>query len=33
VLLGAELIKAGDVDGSVKEKFRAALNERDIRIG
>ncbi|THY20107.1 hypothetical protein D6D02_02021, partial [Aureobasidium pullulans] len=33
VLLGAELIKAGDVDASVKEKFRTALNERDIRIG
>ncbi|THZ69978.1 hypothetical protein D6C85_06292 [Aureobasidium pullulans] len=33
VLLSAELIKAGDVDESVKEKFRAALNERDIRIG
>ncbi|KAI5277063.1 hypothetical protein E4T47_00105 [Aureobasidium subglaciale] len=33
VLLGAELIKAEDVDGDVKEKFRLALREKEIRIG
>lgn len=33
VLLCAELIKAEDVETSVKEKFRVALNERDIKLG
>ncbi|KAI5204836.1 hypothetical protein E4T39_03400 [Aureobasidium subglaciale] len=33
VLLGAELIKAGDVDEDVKEKFKVALREKEIRIG
>ena len=33
VLLAAELIKAEDVEESVKEKFRTALREREIRIG
>jgi hypothetical protein len=33
VLLAAELIKAGDVDEGVKDKFRSALSEREIRIG
>jgi hypothetical protein len=33
VLLAAELIKAGDVDESVKDKFKSALSEREIRIG
>jgi hypothetical protein len=33
VLLAAELIKAGDVEESIKEKFRTALREREIRIG
>ncbi|KEQ93599.1 hypothetical protein AUEXF2481DRAFT_6668 [Aureobasidium subglaciale EXF-2481] len=33
VLLGAELIKAEDVDGDVKEKFKLALREKEIRIG
>ncbi|KAI4716088.1 hypothetical protein E4T48_07749 [Aureobasidium sp. EXF-10727] len=33
VLLAAELIKAEDVDENVKEKFRIALREREIRIG
>lgn len=33
VLLAAELIKAEDVDESVKERFRTVLREREIRIG
>jgi hypothetical protein len=33
VLLAAELIKAGDVEESIKDKFRNALREREIRIG
>jgi len=33
VLLAAELIKAEDVEESIKEKFRTALREREIRIG
>jgi hypothetical protein len=33
VLLAAELIKTGDVDEGVKDKFRGALREREIRIG
>ncbi|KAH0009848.1 hypothetical protein KCU78_g10553, partial [Aureobasidium melanogenum] len=33
VLLAAELIKAEDVDESIKEKFRAVLRDREIRIG
>jgi hypothetical protein len=32
VLLAAELIKAGDVEEGIKEKFRDALREREIRI-
>jgi hypothetical protein len=33
VLLAAELIKAGNVEEGIKEKFRTALREREIRIG
>jgi hypothetical protein len=33
VLLAAELIKAEDVDESIKEKFRAVLRDREIRLG
>ncbi|KAH0356252.1 hypothetical protein KCU83_g1149, partial [Aureobasidium melanogenum] len=33
VLLAAELVKAEDVDESIKEKFSTALREREIRIG
>ncbi|KAG9526166.1 hypothetical protein KCV07_g566, partial [Aureobasidium melanogenum] len=32
VLLAAELIKAEDVDESIKEKFRAVLRDREIRL-
>jgi hypothetical protein len=33
VLLGAELIKAGDVDEGVKRKFKTVLDERGIHVG